>query len=335
MVSKHRSEILFVFAILLLLAAAYAARKVLLLIYVSALLAVVVMPLIEYVQRLCVGRWHPGRGTAIAIIICAGLIAVTLFGLFAVPPIIRDMQTIGSDLPARADKALSRMQRLPLLQDIDPDFLREHAAQIATPILKFVPNLAAALLTFVSFAILMVYFIIDGERASSWMIRLFPRDVGARLKTTLWHARERVQKWMAGQLLLMLILGTLSAVVYGLLGVRYFALLAALTGLANIVPVVGPVASVGLAAAVAAVDSWPKAAGVLIFYLLYQQLENAYLTPRIMNVTVGLPPLAVVVALLLGGELAGILGALVAVPSAALVAVFADEYLIKPHAAPT
>ena len=331
MVSKHRSEILLVFSILLALAVAFVARKVLLLIYVSALLAVVVMPLIEYVQRLRLGRWHPGRGTAIAIIISTGLVITTLFAIFAIPPIVRDLQTMANDFPARLDKILAHLQRFPLLTGINPDFLREHAAQIATPIIKFVPNLAAAILTFLSFVILMVYFIIDGGRAAAWMILLLPAEVGQRLKRTLWTARERVQKWMAGQLLLMLILGTLSAVVYGLLGIRYFTLLAVFNGIANIVPVIGPLASVGLATAVAAIDSWPKGLGVLIFYALYQQLENAYLTPRIMNATVGLPPLAVVVALLLGGELAGFLGALVAVPSAALVAVIANEYLVRPH----
>jgi predicted PurR-regulated permease PerM len=333
MVNKHRSEILFVFAILLGLAIAFVARKVLLLIYVSALLAVVVMPLIERVQRLRLGRWHPGRGTAVAIIVGTGLAISTLFIFFAIPPIVHDLQTMTNDFPARVDKVVARMQHFPLVQDMNPDLLREYATQIAARIIRFVPNLAGTIVTFLSFVILMVYFIIDGERAADWMILLLPTEAGQRLKGALWHARARVQKWMAGQLLLMLILGTLSAIVYGLLGIRYFTLLAAFTGLANIVPVVGPLASVGLATAVAAIDSWPKALGVLIFYALYQQLENAYLTPRIMNATVGLAPLAVVVALLLGGELAGFLGALVAVPSAALVAVIADEYLVKPHSA--
>jgi len=100
-------------------------------------------------------------------------------------------------------------------------------------------------------------------------------------------------------------------------------------GLANIVPIVGPVASVLLAAVAAAFDSWMKVVAVLAFYAVYQQLENGFLTPRIMKATVDLPALAVVVALLIGGELAGLLGGLVAVPSAALIAVFVDEYLLQ------
>ena len=77
-----------------------------------------------------------------------------------------------------------------------------------------------------------------------------------------------------------------------------------------------------------------KVVAVLAFYAVYQQLENGFLTPRIMKATVDLPALAVVVALLIGGELAGLLGGLVAVPSAALIAVFVDEYLLQRPATP-
>jgi predicted PurR-regulated permease PerM len=82
-----------------------------------------------------------------------------------------------------------------------------------------------------------------------------------------------------------------------------------------------------VAGTVAALDSWTKVLGVLIFYAVYQQVENAYLTPKIMRATVGLPGVAVIVALTIGGELAGLLGAIVAVPTAALVATVVNEYL--------
>ena len=74
-----------------------------------------------------------------------------------------------------------------------------------------------------------------------------------------------------------------------------------------------------------------KAAGVLIFYVVYQEIENAFLTPKIMKSTVDLPALAVIIALALGGSIAGVLGALVAVPTAALIAVIMsrrDHYLV-------
>jgi len=84
---------------------------------------------------------------------------------------------------------------------------------------------------------------------------------------------------------------------------------------------------------VAAIDSWGRVLGVAVFYVIYLNVENSYLTPRIMRNRVGLPALAILVALLLGSALAGVLGALVSVPTAVLVAVLLDEYVVQKDAA--
>jgi predicted PurR-regulated permease PerM len=114
-----------------------------------------------------------------------------------------------------------------------------------------------------------------------------------------------------------------------LLKIRYFYALAVFAGLANFVPILGPIATVILASIVAALDSWGKVLGVIIFYAAYQQVESAFLTPRIMRSEVDLPGVAVIVALTIGGELAGLAGAIAAVPTAALVATLLDEYLVR------
>jgi predicted PurR-regulated permease PerM len=127
----------------------------------------------------------------------------------------------------------------------------------------------------------------------------------------------------------MLILGVVSIIVFGLLHVRYFVLLGFLMGLFNIIPIAGGVITIILAAGVAALDSWTKMAGVLIFYLIYVNIENAILIPRIMRSSLNLMGLTVLVALLLGTALAGVVGALVSVPTAALITVLLEEYLVQ------
>jgi predicted PurR-regulated permease PerM len=136
-------------------------------------------------------------------------------------------------------------------------------------------------------------------------------------------------KWLLGQGSLMLILGLASMIVFLFLHVRYAYALGVLTGLLNIIPVVGAAMSIALALLVAAIDSWGRVAGIAIFYVVYLQIENSYLTPRIMKKSVDLPGLAILVALLVGSALAGILGALVSVPTAVLVAELLDEYLVQ------
>jgi predicted PurR-regulated permease PerM len=101
-----------------------------------------------------------------------------------------------------------------------------------------------------------------------------------------------------------------------------------LTGLLNIVPVLGAAVCIALALLVAAIDSWGRVLGIAIFYVIYLQVENSYLTPRIMKNRVDLPGLAILVALVLGSALEGVLGALVSVPTAVLVAVLLDEYFV-------
>jgi predicted PurR-regulated permease PerM len=171
-----------------------------------------------------------------------------------------------------------------------------------------------------------LYFLSDGRSAFAWFMSIVGADLRERLEPSFLRAEQRLRRWLVGQAALMLILGGCSAIVFGLLEIKYFYALAVFSGVANIVPILGPIISVILAGVVAAFDSWGKLIGVTAFYFVYQQVENAYLTPRIMKATLDLPPLAVIVALSLGGALAGIVGALVAVPTAALIDVFLDEY---------
>ena len=329
MAARHKSDIIFAVAILAGLALIFRLREILLLIYVSALFAVVTMPFVQRVQR-HFGKRHVGRGIALVLLLAIGAAIAALFAWFVLPPIFRDIHQLASDLPDKISRLQDRIQDVPWLDRISHESWQKHAGDIAGTLAKAVPNLAGLVVAFLSVLIMIAYFILDGERAERWFISMMAPATGDRLHATMLRARDRLQRWLTGQLSLMFILGFLTFVVYGLLGIRYFTVLAVFTGLANIIPIIGPIVSIALAVIIAAFDSWTKVLGVLIFYITYQQLENAVLTPRIMKATVGLPSLAVIIALAIGGDLGGILGALVAVPSAAIVRELADEYLIKP-----
>jgi predicted PurR-regulated permease PerM len=326
---NHRSDILFFFGVLLVLWAAYAVRDVLLLIYVSALFAVVVSPAIGGIRRLRIGRWRPGRGFAILLLILILALGCTLFMVFAVPPVYRDARQFAADWPQHMASLSERMQRLPFGAKINPAELQKYAAEIVGGAGGLFLNLAGGVFGIFTGILLTIYFIIGGERVFLWMVSMFPVDQQARLSVTLLRAQHRMRNWLIGQSLLMVSLGLASLGVYYVIGLRYFYVLAMYAGIANIVPIAGPISAVVIASTVAALDSPQKVLGVIAFHAIYVQLESALLSPRVMRSTVHLPPLAVITALALGGSLAGILGALVAVPTAALVAVFADEYLVK------
>ncbi|HSA93089.1 MAG TPA: AI-2E family transporter [Terriglobales bacterium] len=329
MASEHRSTILFAVLVGISLYVAYLVRDVLLLVYVSALFAVVLSPVLQGIRKLHLGKWQPSTGFAIILLLLGGAGLLALFFSLAVPPIYRDARELAQDWPRQLGAVAERLRHLPFGLEFDPASLQQYADEAIGGAFGLFKRVAGGVFWLFSWLILTVYFILDGERTFHWAMSMVPHEHRSRLQATLLRARRRMSLWLIGQGMLMLSLGALSAIALGLLGVRYFYALAVLGGLANLVPIIGPVFTVLVAGVVALIDGWGKLLGVLAFYLAYQQLENAFLTPRIMRQTVNLPPLAVITALTVGGALAGVLGALVAVPSAALAAVLIDEYLVK------
>src|SRR3954452_24892051 len=128
MSENHRSDILFAFGVMVALAIAWYIRDVLLLIYVSALFAVVLGPGVQWVQKLHIGKWHPNRGVAMILLLGAFLALITIFFVFALPPIFRDIQQFSTDLPSKIQRLQDRMQQLPFARHIDPSILKAHAA---------------------------------------------------------------------------------------------------------------------------------------------------------------------------------------------------------------
>ena len=326
-----RSDILFGFTVLIVLYVAYQVADVLMLVYVSALFAVVIAPGIELVQRLQVGKWRPGRGLAVLILLVTLFGALLLFLLYALPPIFSDAQDLARNWPTHLGAITARIRHVPFFENFDQNKLKDYAAGVIGGAFGFFRSFAGGVFGIFSFFIITAYFILDGERAFYWAVSLFPLSQQDRLLGTMLRAESRMRNWLVGQAALMLILGTSSGIVFAALHLKYYYALAVFAGLANIIPIVGPIAAVTVASVVALFDSPTKLLGVLIFFGIYQQLETAFITPRIMRSTVDLPPLAVIIALSLGGALAGVVGALVAVPTAALCAVLIDEYLVKHH----
>jgi predicted PurR-regulated permease PerM len=207
--------------------------------------------------------------------------------------------------------------------------VQDFASQAATYLILSIRDWAGNLLDIAMGLILTIYFMLEGEHAYRWFLSFFPPESRDRLDKTLRRAEIRMGKWLFAQGSLMLILGLFSTTVYLALDVRYAYALGVLTGLMNIIPVLGAAICIGLALLVAAIDSWGRVLGIAVFYLVYLQVENSYLTPRIMKKSVDLPGLAILVALLMGSALAGVVGAMVSVPTAVLVAVLLDEYLVR------
>ena len=330
-----RGDILFTFGIAIGLYLAWLLRGILVLIYVSAMAAVVLVPVVCVVQSIRIRGWRPGRGIAILIIMVALLGSITIFLAFTVPPVVNEVKGFVHGMPGHTPAYMARLQRLPILRNMNFDAIQSRVKQdLSQHIGIFVSSIshwAGQFFKIITGIILTIYFLAEGDHVYHWFLSLVPLTRRERLDETLQRAGTRMGRWLLGQLALMLILGVTSGIVFAILRVPYAFALAVLMGAFNIIPVVGALVSTTVAMLVAVSSSWGKVLGIMIFELVYAQIENGFLVPHIMKTRVDLAGTAVFIALLLGVDLAGVAGALVAVPSAVLVAVIIDEYVIRPE----
>ncbi len=328
-----RANIVFAFAIALVLATAYLMREILMLLYVSALFAVVLSPVIRGITHIPIGKWRPGRGLAIFLLLLSLAAAAALFFAFALPPVLRDVQSLVAEMPTRGPQLLDQLHRIPFVSHVNLSGLNAKlqgfASNFAEYLFLSLSGWASKLADLGAVLFLTVYFMLEGDEAYHWVLSFFPKPARERLNKTLLRADARMGKWLVGQGGLMLILGLCSLIVFVLLKIRYAYALAVLMGVLNIIPIVGAMVSMALVLLAAATDSWEKVAGVAIFYAIYAQVETSYLTPRIMKSSVDLSALGVLIALLMGSKLAGVVGAMIAVPTAVLVSVLIQEYLVQ------
>ena len=291
------------------------------------------MPAVNRIRQLNIRGYRPSRAIAIVLLIAAVLFVLALFFTTGLPPVLNDLKNFSSELPQRIPEVVAKIKRIPFANKFGVDSIVQRATgafdATASYLFTSLPLWLSHLFDILTAAFLCIYFMLEGEHAYQFFLSLFPSTQRTRLNKTLKRAERKVSKWLVGQGTLMLILGVCSTIVFGLLHVRYFVLLGFLMGLFNIIPIAGGVITIILAALVASLDSLTKMTGVLIFYLIYVNIENAILIPRIMRSSVNLMGLTVLVALLLGTALAGVVGALVSVPTAALITVLLEEYAVQ------
>jgi predicted PurR-regulated permease PerM len=291
------------------------------------------MPAVNRITQLSLRGYHPSRPVAIVflIVVVAGILA--LFFSTGLPPVLRDLSNFSAEIPNRIPEIVARIKRIPFADRFGIEAIAQRAAgafdATATYLFTSVPLWLSHLFDIATAAFLCIYFMLEGEYAYRFFLSLFPITQRRRVDNTLKRAERKISRWLVGQGTLMLILGITSTIVFGLLHVRYFLLLGFLMGLFNIIPIAGGVITIAIAAGVAAIDSFTKMTGVLIFYAIYVNVENAILIPRIMRSSVNLMGLTVLVSLLLGTALAGVVGALVSVPTAALITVLLEEYAVQ------
>lgn len=323
---RYRSAIFFCFGIGLLLYLCFILREALLLIYVSVLVAVLFFPLVKRIEAIRIWHRNPGVGAAVLLLFAAVLGSVLLILIFFVPRLLGDLKTLQVIWPQRLQQIVQWIHHTIPVLDINTQQINEYLSRFASR--NFQPQqITTGLIDLGTMLLACAYFMVDGKASIHWLISLFPARSQARVQSTLLRGGKRMQDWLSGQAILMAIHGTSAFFVFWLLHIKYFYALAVFAGFINIIPVLGPIITVIVAGAIAAMGSFSKLLGVVIFFVIYHNLENAILNPRIMQSKVHIPAVTIIVALILGEEFAGIIGMLIAVPTAVLISVLIREYI--------
>ncbi len=299
----------------------------------SVLVAVGLAPLAGAIER---SGW-PGsrrlpRWVAILIIYLCFVGLLVGFGLLVIPPLVEQARELYSALP----DMLHRGQQWLIDRGLLARELSFREAVESAPgtgsdavgtLIAAVWGFVGGIFGLVTILILAFYLMLDAERFRHRFVRLFPRTERRRVEDACQRISTKVSAWLGGQLLLAGIIGGTAALGLFLMGVPYFYVLALIAGLGEMIPIVGPVIAAIPAVAVAFTVSPTLAAGVAIFFFVQQQFENHVLVPKVMERQVGVSAAAVIVALLIGGTLLGVVGAILAVPTVAIIEVFLEEVM--------
>jgi predicted PurR-regulated permease PerM len=319
-----------VLATVVVIAVLMKVERILLWLVVAAFLATALWPVVGLVQR----RTRMPRSLAVlTVFLVAGLLLAGVVALF-VTPLVTQGREFYSNLPDYVAQA--RQGRGPV-GDLVTRFhldtyvrnnsvkLRQGATGLGSSAGHVLGVVASTLAALISIIVLTFLMLLEGPKLLEGVLSAVGEPRRTRVERVGRDCAKAVTGYMAGNLFISVVCGLLTFVTLAALGVPFAGVIALFVAIVDLIPLVGATVGAVAATAVAFLHSVPAGIGVIVFFVLYQQLENHLLQPLVLSRTVKINALAVLVSILLGVELAGILGALLAIPVAGMVQVLVRD----------
>ena len=275
----------------------------------SGLIVICMEGAVKYFMKFVFFNKPISRG--FAVMISYSLLMLVMLGVltFIVPPVINEFQKMVVNLSS----ILKNLSLPPELELKIADMLPQ-ASKVSQGVLAATISVFSNVATFISILIISIYMSLDWENIKTNFVSIFPRDLEDTVYDTLDEIEKSVGSWVRGELLLMFSVGFASFVVLVILGIKYSIAISLVAAIFEAVQMIGPTLTAILAGIIAFAQSPVKGVGVVIAFILIQQLENNYLVPKIMSRVSGFRPLIILLALLVGINFFGVLGAICAVP---------------------
>lgn len=302
-------------------------RRVLVWVVIALFFAVALYPAVNWVEQ----HVPPRRRTVATLLVflTAVLLIAGLVAAFVVP-LAREGSQFAERLPDLVED--TRNGRGPVGEIVTrfhiDDFIERNQGQLrnaisglGTPVLSVVRTAAETVVGILTIFVLAYLMVLEGPKVVRGGLALLPPDRADRVRRVGGDCAKTITGYISGNLLISVICGSLTYVVLLLVGVPFAGLIALFVAIADLIPMIGATLGAIAAGVAGLVQSLTAGIIVIVFFLLYQQLENHVLQPLILSRTVRLNPLTVLLSILIGVELAGLLGALLAIPVAGVVQV--------------
>jgi predicted PurR-regulated permease PerM len=300
---------------------------------IALFFALALNPFVELLVRHGVRR----RGLAVTITIVLVLIGFAAIGYLFIPTLIDQVNRFIDKVPDYVEDLTKGEGRLGFLErdyqivervkELTEGDAARRAFGLTDEALGFVSGVVTVIVAIITIFVMVIFMLLEGP---AWVERFFgllPADAQVRWRRVAYDIYRVVGGYVSGNLLISVIAGITSTVVLLIVGVDYAVALGLLVALLDLIPLAGATIAAVLVTAVSAIESITAAIVVGIFFVVYQQIENHFLQPVIYGRTVQLSPLAVLIAVLIGAQVAGVLGALAAIPIAGAIQVILVDYL--------
>lgn len=311
---SHRT-IIFTILFLLFLWFLYQIREIIFTLFIAFIIMTALNPTVERLEKVKISR-------PLAIILFYfgffGLVSVVFAGV--IPPLVDQTATLLERIPGYVEGInLPWLDRAALLSQLSK------LASIPENLVKLTVNLFRNILGIFILAVITYYLLMERKYLGKHLTILFSGDGQERASQFIQRIEKRLGRWVRVQIFLMTLIGVMSYVGLRLLGIDFALPLAVFAGLLEIVPNIGPMVS-AIPAVISGLTISPLyGVAVAALYLLIQQLENSLIVPKVMAKGLGINPLVVIIALIIGFKLGGVLGMFMALPVFLVIQEVASE----------
>lgn len=311
----------------------YIILDILLMLFAAIVIASAIEPIANYLER----RRLP-RSVSVVLVYAAVVLVLSLTVSLLITPLTEQIQQLAHAVPQAVKlfdglaTVIPQLNRAEVTSSIQSALLRlgDNLTNVGVNVFQQTRTVFSSAFSVLFVFILAFYLVVEKDALKKFARLITPRPHLAYVEQSITRAQRSIARWMAAQLALALIVGSIVGVGLWAVGIEYALVLGLLAGILEVIPVIGPIIAAIPGVVVGLSQSLTFGVVTLVFYILVQQLENHVLVPNIMRRAVGLNPLVTIIAILLGARLAGMVGVILSVPIATIISIFLSDIFSAP-----